>query len=261
MTITFIREIGAVPIHYYSRLPDLEKAYFDESLAERRRSCHLSCNVTAEDLPDIQRLEDQEKKIIRDNIAFVLWGLMLEFMKVDKDGMVRAEVPDEYGWGRISFYLGSRIPRVIRHACRIQRVRDFLQDNWVRWSREATPCKLAVLYRCCVKNLRFLESCKDVVVGQERYEVPLRNCFLVVFRETTNHLNNCTNGERWASILREDDAPQPTSSCGTESFEKVKQYIDSHCLRIIHEQRLPLYRVETSVLDEFEKWCQTECKM
>lgn len=245
-TVTLVREVGGLPLHYYRRLPDLESAYFSDQLRDRRASCHLSWRVTSEDLPDIVRLTDEEKKILREHVDIVIWGFLLQFIKRSSEGVFFVEVPSPYGWGTHSVELGTKMTRIIRHACRQPEVRQFLQNSWINWLRKAGGCDLAVLYTAIKCNLKFLQSCTAEVQS-----VPLFNCFLLVFRETEIRLTNHKEGKLWQELLREPTADDPPEKIA-QTANALKE-IEEICLVKADPSRLPLYQINLRSIRELEQ--------
>lgn len=251
--MVLIRELAGIPLCYYSRLPELENAYFDPQLEEQRKTCHIRYNETYEDLPDILLVEtvtegeERQYLQIRENVDYVFRGLFLGFIERQPDGMFCVRIYSE-ALGELPIALGTRINRIVKHACVKEDVRDHLRAAWNRWRQQrATPKHFAVLYNA-------LQQSRDLIQASNRTQasLPVLNCIVRLLNSTKIDLEMTDEGRRWFELLRthHKDADHETFENWQQIwYPTVCKQIREACLTLIDPDLMPIYQIDQKKID------------
>lgn len=248
--IVLLRELAGIPLHYSSRLSDLREAYYSNDMRNFRMTCHIRYRQTAEDLPDIELISDEEYEGIGQQVNSVIRGILLRFVTCTEDGTFSVRVPDEFQ--ERTHQLGSRINRVVKHACRINEVRTYLQKRWAKWKDQvATTKHFAILYNTVQQNLQQFPG--TVPAGETETEVPaIQNCFRKLMYAAQNDLISAPDGEKYFEVLRRRDIDDPDHDEWKENFKKLSKHIKDTCLVKACES-VPFLQIDASKIDDV-KW-------
>jgi len=245
-SIVLVRELGGLPLYYYNGLAEMAQAYRDPTLDVGRKTCHIRWRETEWDLPDIKVIEPQLRGIIRDNCPYVLWMLILRRIKRDGEGMFCVDVPQDFGTRVV--YLGTRINRIIKHACNHEGVRAYLADGWQRWVKRASTTAVAVLYCAIRETLHTFPNVERA--GEESDPPPIGNCYCLLLSETEKLLmQRGEEGSRWVELLRpprEDDDRREQKEA---RYRQIASIIREKCLEFVSED-MRLYQVHEQRIEE-----------
>lgn len=222
------REVGGIPAHFYSRLSDLRRAYEARETQQFRTTCHTRYRETAEDLPDIVMISDAEYEQIANQVNDVVRGILLRFVSCTEDGMFFVQVPQEFMTK--TYELGSRINRIVKHACRLPEVRTYLQKRWAKWKDQvATAHHLAVFYNAIQQNL--LQFPSTVTAGTDAVVVPpLYNCLRKLLYTTEQDLRSAPDGEKYYELLRHRDPSDRGYTAWDTQFKALCEHVQKTCL-------------------------------
>lgn len=226
--LILLRELAGIPLHYSTRLSDLRDAYYSTAMRVFRMTCHLRYRETAEDLPDIELINDEEYERIANQVNAVIRGILLRFVSCTDEGMFSVRVPDEFQ--ERTYDLGSRINRVVKHACRVQEVRTFLQKRWAKWKDQvATTKHLAIFYNTVQQNLQQFPS--TVPAGENQNSVPpIQNCFRKLLYAAEKDLVSAPDGQKYFDLLRRRDTMDAGSDQWKSQFDSLSEHIRKTCL-------------------------------
>jgi hypothetical protein len=247
--LVLLRELAGIPLHYSARLSDLRESYFSSGNREFRMTCHLRYRETAEDLPDIELISNEEYERIANQVNAVVRGILLRFVSCTEDGMFSVRVPDEFQ--ERTYDLGSRINRVVKHACRVQEVRTFLQKRWAKWKDQvATTKHLAVLYNTVQQNL--LQFPSTVPAGENEQAVPpIQNCFRKLLYAAEKDLVSAPDGQKYFDVLKRRDTLDSDYDQWKEKFEALSQHIKQTCL-VTACDTMPFLQIDESKVEAVE---------
>ena len=176
--LVLVRELAGVPLHVYSRLDSLSKAYFDPAIAQQQMTAHIRWNEGFEELPDIEEVAGTEYDKIQRNIVSVIRGIILEFLSYQPDsGRFMVELTDPRRSAVTRVNLGSRLPRVLQHASTREQVEAFLSQQWQDWYDKVAkghPEYLALLY--CAIQMTLNEFPNELHFRNTADVLPLRSC-------------------------------------------------------------------------------------
>jgi hypothetical protein len=222
------REVGRIPAHFYSRLSDLRQSYEARETQQFRSTCHTRYRETAEDLPDIEMISDDVYEQIANQVNDVIRGILLKFVSCTDDGMFFVQVPHEFM--NKTYELGSRINRIVKHACRLPEVRTYLQKRWAKWKDQvATARDLAVFYNVIQQNLRQFPS--TVAAGDNTVVVPpLYNCLRKLLYTTEQDLRAVPDGEKYFDLLRHREPDDRDFNSWSSRFEAICAHVRQTCL-------------------------------
>lgn len=221
------REVGGIPAHFYARLTDLRQAYEARENEQHRLTCHVRYRETAEDLPDIVMLSDGEYEQIANQVNDVIRGILLQYITCADDGMFYVQVPQEFMTK--TYELGSRINRIVKHACRLPEVRTFLQKRWAKWKDQVAKAQhMAVFYNAIQQNLRLFPS--TVPAGQSTSVPPLYNCLRKLLHTTERDLRSAADGERYYKLLKDRDTSDSDYQEWSDRFEAICEHVRQTCL-------------------------------
>jgi hypothetical protein len=236
------RELRGIPAHFYFRLRELHEHYHQAKMKEDRKTCHMSFRQSFGDLPDIKLIDAEEYRDISQNAVDVYRGLVLGFVTATEDGMFHVKVKDIFM--KIEISLGSRIGRIVKHACCRPNVRSFLRDRWDKWEEYVADAKnLAVFYNAIQQNMqRVALAVKSGGEGGEMMTPPPRNCLDKLLRETEKLLCRADNGKAYFELLRTRDPMDPESDAADKRFDEICEHVRTTCLKPAHAG-LPILQV------------------
>lgn len=229
------REVGGVPLHFYSNLATLRQQYDAAPMNEFRRTCHIRWREAGENLPDIELINNNQYRLIANHVNDVIRGILLGFITASEDGQFKAVVKGKFQ--PREYILGSRLSSVIKQASSNDQVRTFLRRRWAMWKEHfaTTPLHYAVLYNAIQQNIRQFPS--SVPVGQEMFTPPILNCFRKLLDDTEVDLTNENDGkedsvagEKYFDVLREYDEYVPDREQREMLFEENCRRIREACL-------------------------------
>lgn len=221
------REVGGIPAHFYAKLTDLRQGYEARDNEQYRLTCHVRYRETAEDLPDIVMLSDGEYEQIANQVNDVIRGILLRYVTGSDDGMFQVQVPQEFMTK--TYELGSRINRIVKHACRIPEVRTFLQTRWAKWKDQVARAQhLAVFYNTIQQNM--LKFPQTIHVGQNDVVPPLYNCLRKLLHTTERDLRTAADGERYFQLLQHREKSDPDFDQWTTRFKAICDHVAETCL-------------------------------
>ena len=243
--LVLLREVSGIPIHFYRRLKDLRLNYDSPDMKIFRMTCHLRWRESVEDLPDIELIDNKDYELIASHVNDVLRGILLHFIQCKEDGVFFADVQEQFTTK--SYELGSRISRVIKHACRHADVRTYLQRSWALWkSRIATPnpkC-MAVLYNAVQQNIQqFPNRIRPEDVNE--FFPPIRNCFEKLLLDIERELKALPGGDEYYAALKPVDNLDPNYNEWWAAFRELSDHIRKTCLTPACES-LPILQVVDS---------------
>lgn len=253
--LALVRELAGFPLCLYSRLPELEEAYFDRQLDEQRKTCHIKYRETFEDLPDILLVEDDAYRAIREYVDYVFRGLVLRFIEREPNGMFCVRIHNPLV-GEQVVPLGLRINRIVKHACDNSEVREYLKKCWQRWSTEkASPTHFAVVYSA-------LQQSRDLIKRQRREVEPLPalNCLYRLLESTASDLRKTDEGQQWYELLRDRDSfDSDFEEWRDVRYPRACERIRQACLTLSEkgsEEKeadavvLPVYQIDLKKIDQ-----------
>ena len=250
-SLVFVREMGGVPIHFYGRLSKLRDAYFSNENREFRKTCHIRFRDDYRNLPDIETISDGDYQKIQLGVEDVLRALLLKFIRYDGDMFV-ITVPLEGDIGP-TVRLGTRISRVIMHACKREDVGNYLKRRWSVWKERATATDMAVLYSAIQQNQRLFPSM--VSAGDKDQRIPpVRNCFRKLLRTTKTDLEAYGDvGRKWLDILRlRDEGTDLDYDTWQPTHDEISKKIRETCLVQVDCDSLPIYQIDEKKTSEIE---------
>ncbi len=244
--MVLIRELAGIPLCYYSRLTELEHAYFDRQLDDQRKTCHIRYNETFEDLPDILLVEtvidgeEKQYKQIRENVDYVFRGLFLRFIERQPDGMFCVRIYSQTS-GERTVQLGTRINRIVKHACVNPDVREYLQNSWKRWNQEkATPTYFAVLYNALQQSRSLIRQAQ-----QTDANLPVLNCIYRLMTSTARDLEKTDEGRRWFNLLRDRDSfDSDFEEWRDVQYPAICASIRETALTLADPELMPIYQID-----------------
>jgi len=241
------REVGGIPAHFYSRLSDLRQAYEARETQQFRTTCHIRYRETAEDLPDIEMISDTVYEQIANQVNDVIRGILLKFVSCTDDGMFFVQVPQEFMTK--TYELGSRINRIVKHACRLPEVRTYLQKRWAKWKDQvATAHHLAVFYNAIQQNL--LQFPSTITAGSNTVVVPpLYNCLRKLLYTTEQDLRSAPDGERYFELLRHRDPSDRDYAAWDEQFRALCAHVKKTCLNSACPS-FPILQIDDQKIDQ-----------
>ncbi|MCX7406662.1 MAG: hypothetical protein NTZ32_01100 [Planctomycetales bacterium] len=243
--LALVRELAGFPLCLYSRLRELEDAYFDTQLKDQRQTCHIKWRETYEDLPDILLVEDDEYRAIREYVDYVFRGIFLRFIECGPDGMFCVKISSPTV-GEQVIPLGLRVNRIVKHACDKPEVREFLKRSWQRWSSEkSTPTHFAVLYNALQQSRQLIQQRR-----KSTEPLPSLNCIYRLMESTADDLKKTDEGQRWYALLRDRDSfDDDFDQWRDVRFPEVCRYIREACLTLADEELLPIYQINLKKVD------------
>lgn len=247
-SLIVVREMGGMPLHYYDRLRELERDYHSDKYAQWRKTCHIRFRENFEDLPDIDLIDGDLIRSIRENVDYVLWCFLLRTIRADNEGDFIVEVPDS-AFGQRTVRLGARISRIIKHASQKPNVRIYLQRRWETWQKKATPTHMAVLYSAIKQTLERFPT-----ITHARADIPdppIFNCYKRLLLKTGEFLKETDDGRRWHKILHEMDKLDDDYDAWREQYERVSKAIREQCL-VEASEGLPLYQINEKRIPEIQ---------
>lgn len=219
------REVGGIPAHFYSFLPELRQAY-EASPDKERLTCHIRHRETSEDLPDLDIISDEEYAVIANQVNDVIRGILLRFVTVEDDKML-VKVPIEFTVR--TYNLGSRLSRIVKNACHHVEVGRYLQKRWVTWKNQGLAQHLAVFYNAIQQNL--MQFPNEVPAGPNGFVVPpLYNCLRKLLKTTERDLRSAPDGEKYYDLLHSREMSETGYSHWRENFDAVCEHINKTCL-------------------------------
>jgi hypothetical protein len=247
--LVLVRQMTGFPLRYYARLDELHQAYHaTPTFSGSRNECHIDFNTSWEDLPIIRAIDINEYKNIRDNIEYVLLGMVLGWINWDQ-GSYSIAVPDRLQAGVVNVTrLGNRIHRAIESVCAQEPMRSFVERSWYDWANRASPRDWAGLY---VSGMKTWADTKPVVdVGTERrWFSPLRNCYEGILNLATRRLKATDEGLRWLEALSFRPPDHTDEAASEVEIETIAVRFERTCLRRISPE-VPIYQVLTERLTE-----------
>ena len=221
------REVGGIPAHFYCWLPELRQAY-ESSPDKERLTSHIRHRESAEDLPDLDIISDDEYKVIADQVEEVVRGILLRFVECEDESMiVRVSIPEAFT--RRKYILGSRLSRIVKNACQHAEVGRYLQKQWVLWKNQGQAHQLAVFYNAIQQNLRLFPN--EVPAGANTFVIPpLYNCLRKLLRSTERELRSAPNGARYFDLLRIRDDNESGYPQWEREFDKLCNHVRQTCL-------------------------------
>ncbi|MEO2035466.1 MAG: tubulin-like doman-containing protein [Planctomycetaceae bacterium] len=236
------RELRGIPVHFYDHLGKLHGHYHQTSMNEDRKTCHLSFRQSFGDLPDIKLIDADEYQDIANNVIDVYRGLLLGFISADEDGMFEVEVKERFMKQEIR--LGTRIGRIVKHACCRQNVRSFLSDQWDSWEEHIADARhLAVLYNAIQQNMQRVVDAVDAGGdSSDPMTPPPKNCLTKLLNETEKKLCSVEHGKAYFELLRERNSMDPESKAAERRFLEISEHIRETCLKPAHDD-LPILQV------------------
>ena len=248
--LVLCREVCGVPLQYYAYLNELHDAYHNQLQGSDRSvdECHINWHDSWEDLPDVRTISSDVYAQIRNNVDEVLFAIIVGTIYVD-DGIFWVRVPDEFQ-GSDRLRLGTRINRIIKHACEKPEVRDYLKKQRVLWSQDANknPAKWAAVYASALQT--YEDSRTEILAQGRTYAPPIRNCFKLLLSMVTQDLQATNEGKQWAGLLRlPTDASEEQVLANNELFAKLKG--EFKLLQRVSEA-IPIYAINWSNLDQLQ---------
>ena len=239
--LVFHRELRGVPAHFYDKLGQLHLHYHARDMKEDRKTCHVSYRQTFGDLPDIKLIDDQEFAEIAENAIDVYRGLILGFVECGDDGIFLVKVPERTR--DLEYHLGTRIGRIVKHACCNKHVRRYLQESWIKWKDQATAKHLAVFYNAIQQTIdlgpRVIDAGGE---GGDMYPPP-KNCLEKLLVDAGRELKVVQNGEAYFDLLRDRDRRDQGFDSWRESFRSLSDHIRETCLEPA-DRALPIWQVD-----------------
>lgn len=241
--LVFHRELRGIPVHFYGRLDQLHEHYHHSKMKEDRKTCHISYRQSFGDLPDIKLIDDKEYKAISENAIDVYRGLILGFVNAGDDGIFQVIVPDRFM--DIPHPLGSRISRIVKHACCRKQVREFLQNRWSKWKQERASAKhLAVFYNAIQQNMMQVADVVQAGGAAGEMTPPPKNCLEKLLADVKQSLLDEADGEKYFDILKERDPLDRDFDAWKTAFREMCEQIKDKCLHVANEE-LPILQMDS----------------
>ena len=248
--LVFHRELRGIPVHFYGKLDQLHEHYHHARMKEDLKTCHISYRQSFGDLPDIKLIDDQEYKAISENAIDVYRGLILKFIHSDDDEIFSVSVPDRFM--DIPMPLGSRIGRIVKHACCKPKIRGFLRDRWSKWQDQvATPAHLAVFYNAIQQNLMLVADAVQSGGAEGEMTPPPKNCLEKLLVDAERNLRKVENGEAYFDLMRERDPMDRDFDKWKASFNSLCRHIRETCLKTANKA-LPILQVVNDRVKDVE---------
>ena len=253
-SVVLVREMAGFPLLFYSHLDSLYSAYIETATPTGGNDeCHINFNETWMSLPDVRLVEPQKYTLIREKIHFVLLGMMTGVIDWVDDAF-RMNVPDVHNIGTDTVRLGTRIHRVIKHACEQPRIWNYLERRWKEWDNQATPAHWAALHASVRKTWLICQSKEiNIETGLKR-SAPIRNNYSPFLKLTKEGLNKTEEGKRWLTAY---DKFRPTRdgaisnlTDGDREASKILK-METTCLRQINPH-LPIFQIIESRISQVE---------
>ena len=240
--LVFHRELRGIPVHFYDKLNQLHLHYHDGGMKDDRKTCHVSYKQTFGDLPDIKLIDDEEFADIAENAVDVYRGLILGFIRCADDGIFHVMVPDRNR--DLEYRLGSRVGRIVKHACCKKQVRRFLQDCWTKWKDQvATPERLAVFYNAIQQNIALGPRVIEAGGDEGDMAPPPKNCLEKLLVDAEKELRAAQNGEAYFDVLRDRHRLDRDYADWRASFMALSDHIRDTCLVPANEETLPILQI------------------
>lgn len=242
--LVVVRELGGIPLHAYDRLKELSEAYFHDSVRQQRQTCHTRWRDSFEELPDIELISSAEYDRIQMEVHSVIRGITLQFIQADADCRFYVQVTDPRRMGQTTYSMGSRISRVIKHACSRDDVLEYLRRQWTTWQDKLAsidPIWYAILYNGLQQTL--MEFPKEVNYRGTRRRLPLQICLENLVGEIENLLKGTEVGKSYLSQLTRRGEMDHDYTAWAAWYPEVCQRIRETCLQQISPS-LPFYTVK-----------------
>jgi hypothetical protein len=240
------REVGGIPAHFYSWLPELRKAY-ESSPDKERLTCHLRHRESAENLPDLDIISDEEYKVIADQVEEVVRGILLRFIECEDETMiVRVSIPEAFT--RRKYFLGTRLSRIVKNACQHAEVSRYLQKQWVLWRKQGQAHHLAVFYNAIQQNLKLFPS--EVPAEANAIAIPpLYNCLRKLLRTIEGELRAAPEGPKYFELLRPRNDNERGYVEWEQEFNQLCEHVRKTCL-VSACASLPILQIDQDKIQE-----------
>jgi hypothetical protein len=246
-SILACREITGIPLQFFLNLEELHDAYHSGS-DRSSDECHLNYHETWEDLPDVRILPAKTYGLIQRNIHEVLMAMVNGTIYCD-DGAFYVRVRDDHALASMPHRLGTRINRLVKHACEKQKVLSHIKKSNKLWSDRATPKHWGVLYLATSRT--YLDSMNPPVEGKLK-ATPLQNCASRLINAIRKNLSVTDEGRQWLKHFTPPDVHEELD------YESAKEAYDALIHRLLNEDRvisalkegIPIYQVNLKLLDK-----------
>ncbi|MFV1965613.1 MAG: tubulin-like doman-containing protein [Pirellulaceae bacterium] len=242
-SVMVCREMTGIPLQYYSKLEMLAKEYENGIVSE----CHLHYRETWEDLPDVRLMQASTYGKIQQDIHNVVLATLNGTIYC-KDGVFFVRVKEQYSPTPQAHRLGTRINRLIKHACEKGPVMAALVQAQKRWEQKADARKWSLLYLAAQET--YTSATKAVQFGNPEF-TPLQNCTRRLLDSITKSLSETEEGRRWLVYV------SPPQEEDVDDFDEAFAEYRKIIAKIIEDGVLypvkagvPIYQVNWKIVDK-----------
>ena len=198
-SLLLCREAWGIPLQFYDSLESLHEAYMERG--PKIDECHIDCNRTWKDLPDICAINPTIYELLRENVENVLFAMIVGTIRCEgKENSYIVRVPDIVSGGMHREVLGSRVTRIVKKVCEDEGIRKFLEKDRRRWESDATPKQLALVYASALTTWEYIKE--NFEQGSSAPPSPLGNCTAALMKRFQLKMSQTPDGLKWFNFVR-----------------------------------------------------------